>query len=145
MRIFIELDAQQSTVGVQVVVSPFMSSRGLHRRSQAGESLLRDSQIGDCKQHNEQTKSQWLSQPTPQTLVPGRTLQQLTVVMACLCWIAASSGAILVNKHIMVDLNFPYPSTVAAIGMVGTSLVTFIIVRILRLVPATQKVSLKFL
>lgn len=60
------------------------------------------------------------------------------------CRIIASSGAILVNKHIMVDLNFPYPGTVGAIGMVGTSIITFVAVRVLQLVPMTQKVSLKF-
>lgn len=44
----------------------------------------------------------------------------------------------------MVDLNFPYPGTVGAIGMVGTSIITFTAVRVLRLVPTTQRVSTKF-
>lgn len=44
----------------------------------------------------------------------------------------------------MVDLHFPYPGTVGAIGMVGTSIIAAA-VRLLGIVPATQKVSIKFL
>eukprot|EP00878_Enallax_costatus_P028608 GHUV01030910.1.p1 GENE.GHUV01030910.1~~GHUV01030910.1.p1 ORF type:complete len:347 (+),score=66.53 GHUV01030910.1:45-1043(+) len=44
----------------------------------------------------------------------------------------------------MVDLNFPYPGTVGAIGMIGTSIITFISVKVLRLVPTSQRVSVKF-
>lgn len=58
--------------------------------------------------------------------------------------VIASSGAILVNKHIMIDLHFPYPAAVCAIGLIGTSIVSFIAVKVLRLVPTTQAVSLRF-
>lgn len=84
--------------------------------------------------------------------LPGttRALQQqqsrpaLLVVAACLGWVAASSGAILVNKHIMVDLGFKYPAAVAAMGMVGTSIACFLAVRVLRLVPAHTHVTPRF-
>lgn len=36
----------------------------------------------------------------------------------------SSSGAILVNKYLLVDINFPYPCTVAALGVGGTSLIS---------------------
>jgi hypothetical protein len=60
------------------------------------------------------------------------------------CRVIASSGAILVNKHIMIDLHFPYPASVCAIGLVGTSIVSWTAVRVLRIVPASTTVSLRF-
>jgi hypothetical protein len=38
-----------------------------------------------------------------------------------------------VNKHILVDLNFPFPCTVAALGITGTSIISCLAVRLLRL------------
>lgn len=51
---------------------------------------------------------------------------------ACVPRVTSSSGAILVNKTIMVDLSFPYPATVAAIGMCGTSIISSLVVRLLQ-------------
>jgi hypothetical protein len=34
---------------------------------------------------------------------------------------AVSSGAILVNRHILVDLKFPYPVTIAWLGLATTT------------------------
>jgi hypothetical protein len=45
----------------------------------------------------------------------------------------ASSGAILVNKHILVDLAFPFPGCVGALGLCGTSLISMLAVRLLSL------------
>jgi hypothetical protein len=43
----------------------------------------------------------------------------------------------------MVDLHFPYPASVCAIGLVGTSIVSWTAVRVLRVVPASTPVSLR--
>jgi len=43
----------------------------------------------------------------------------ILTTVACCAWIMSSSWAILINKHIMSTLNFPFPATVAALGMVG--------------------------
>ncbi|KAF6262848.1 hypothetical protein COO60DRAFT_1674179 [Scenedesmus sp. NREL 46B-D3] len=44
----------------------------------------------------------------------------------------------------MVDLHFPYPACVCALGLVGTSIVSWTAVRVLRIVPANTPVSLRF-
>ncbi|GFR40251.1 hypothetical protein Agub_g823 [Astrephomene gubernaculifera] len=46
---------------------------------------------------------------------------QLLTIAACLSWMTASSWAILVNKHIMVGLAFPYPCTIAWLGLATTT------------------------
>ena len=35
----------------------------------------------------------------------------------------------LVNRHILIDLNFPFPCTVAALGMVCTAAISHMIAR----------------
>ncbi|GLC60734.1 hypothetical protein PLESTB_001665000 [Pleodorina starrii] len=55
-------------------------------------------------------------------------LQALTVA-ACLAWMTASSWAILVNKHIMVALHFPYPCTIAWMGLATTTLASAAAIR----------------
>jgi hypothetical protein len=77
-------------------------------------------------------------------MASGKTWKQFQLVLASLSWVMASSGAILVNQHIMVKLNFPYPATVGSIGLIGTSIICFLVVRVLRLVDARQNMSLTF-
>jgi hypothetical protein len=60
------------------------------------------------------------------------------------CRVACSSGAILVNKHILVDLNFPFPCTVAALGITGTSIISTLAVRLLQLGPAKGKAAVSW-
>lgn len=111
------------------------------RRSVAGEQLAHAAA-------SQQPQMPWI----PAVKLPAAALskqrgelQQLVmVVTACVSWVLASSGAILVNKHIMVDLHFPYPASVCALGLVGTSIVSWAAVRLLRLAPASGSVSLRF-
>ncbi|GBF91846.1 hypothetical protein Rsub_04951 [Raphidocelis subcapitata] len=58
----------------------------------------------------------------------------LLVVMAA-AWIAASSTAIIINKQILVDMQFPFPSLVASLGMIGAWLAATAACRVPGLVP----------
>ncbi|GIL92403.1 hypothetical protein Vretimale_6473 [Volvox reticuliferus] len=66
---------------------------------------------------------------------------QLLTIAACLSWMTASSWAILVNKHIMVNLKFPYPCTIAWMGLLTTTIASYSAIRLkpvaLRLVGLT--------
>ncbi|GLI66860.1 hypothetical protein VaNZ11_010847 [Volvox africanus] len=55
---------------------------------------------------------------------------QLLTVAACLSWMTASSWAILVNKHIMVNLKFPYPCTIAWMGLLTTTIASYSAIRL---------------
>ncbi|KAG2489087.1 hypothetical protein HYH03_012313 [Edaphochlamys debaryana] len=61
--------------------------------------------------------------------------QAIVTVAACLGWMTASSWAILVNKHIMVGLHFPYPCTIAWMGLATTTLASWLA---LRLAPTSR-------
>lgn len=50
------------------------------------------------------------------------TLRRLWAAAACLAWMLASSGTILLNKHVMTGIGFRYPTTLAAMGMAASSL-----------------------
>ncbi|KAI8465701.1 MAG: hypothetical protein J3K34DRAFT_387840 [Monoraphidium minutum] len=54
-------------------------------------------------------------------------------------WFLASSGAIIVNKTIMVDLRFPYPSLVSSLGMVGSWAAAAALCRMPSVVPPESK------
>lgn len=84
-----------------------------------------------------------LSAPATPRAASKRSWQALLTPLACLCWVACSSGAILVNKHILVDLNFPFPCTVAALGITGTSIISCLAVRLLRLGSSSSGSSAK--
>uniref|UniRef100_A0A7S0RY75 Sugar phosphate transporter domain-containing protein n=1 Tax=Chlamydomonas leiostraca TaxID=1034604 RepID=A0A7S0RY75_9CHLO len=63
--------------------------------------------------------------------------QHVVVIAVCLLWTGVSSGAILVNKHILVDLRFPYPVTIAFMGLVTTTACSAVAVRLI--VPRAQR------
>eukprot|EP00882_Tetradesmus_deserticola_P018277 GHRQ01019634.1.p1 GENE.GHRQ01019634.1~~GHRQ01019634.1.p1 ORF type:complete len:180 (+),score=44.98 GHRQ01019634.1:120-659(+) len=132
---------------IKVVVQTSTSWRALKNQPRASRSLAGEnqSQAGRAMQ----AKASYIPGiEVPATAVGGKQqaeLRQLVmVVVACISWVIASSGAILVNKHIMVDLHFPYPAFVCALGLVGTSIVSWLAVRVLRIVPANTPVSMHF-
>lgn len=60
---------------------------------------------------------------------PG-LLQTLAIVLTCITWTIISSLAILVNRHVMVSLHFPYPTTIALLGLVTTTGISFLAIHI---------------
>ena len=86
-----------------------------------------------------------LAQPLGRTRPPSKHLSEsFVVIVACLAWVAASSGAILINKHIMVDLRFSYPGAVAAVGMLGTTIACSMVCLVLKLVPLKAEMTPRF-
>jgi hypothetical protein len=75
--------------------------------------------------------------------VVGGTLHLPTAAKLLPCRLLVSSTAILVNKHILVDLDFPFPCTVAALGVTGTSIISNIAVRLV-LLHKSQRVGPSF-
>lgn len=45
---------------------------------------------------------------------------RVVLLTSCLAWTCASSAAILANKTILVQLQFPYPVTVSWLGLLTT-------------------------
>lgn len=70
--------------------------------------------------------------------------QAALCIAACLSWTCVSSLAILVNKYIMVDLKFHYPVTVAAMGMVTTSIASLAYCTVLLPHSRKQSMTMRF-
>ncbi len=59
----------------------------------------------------------------------------LQLVLASAAWLIASSGIIIANRWIMVEMKWPYPMAVAAMGMAVSGLFGFIVCDVLQMVP----------
>lgn len=66
---------------------------------------------------------------SPQCFYDNIDLQILAVV-ACLAWMAVSSGLILVNKYIMSTDNFHFPMALSGLGMVFSSVASFLVCKV---------------
>lgn len=60
-------------------------------------------------------------------------LRLVATVVICVAWTCVSSVAILVNKHVMVDVGFKYPTTVACMGLVTTTILSYAALQLLAL------------
>lgn len=58
-------------------------------------------------------------------------------------WLASSSGVILANRYIMVELHWPYAFAVSAMGMAVSGLFGFIVCDVLKMVPSAD-IDLQF-
>lgn len=65
-------------------------------------------------------------------------LETLRLLFFSAAWLAASSGIIIANRYIMVELAWPYPMAVAAMGMAVSGLFGFIVCDVLKMVPAAD-------
>mmetsp|Transcript_38916 Transcript_38916/g.86567 ORF Transcript_38916/g.86567 Transcript_38916/m.86567 type:complete len:345 (+) Transcript_38916:147-1181(+) len=65
-------------------------------------------------------------------------IEGLKLALACGAWLAASSGIIIANRWIMVELKWPYPMAVAAMGMAVSGLFGYVVCDILKAVPAVD-------
>lgn len=59
-------------------------------------------------------------------------------------WMFVSSLLILVNKHILKDLKFGYPMTVAGMGMFTSGLLSFVLCRVTKVVEAKAVVTTSY-
>jgi hypothetical protein len=64
-----------------------------------------------------------------------KAIANLRIGLVSIAWLSASSGIVIANRWIMVELKWPYPMTVAAMGMAVSGLFSFIIIDVLRMVP----------
>eukprot|EP00798_Chlamydomonas_sp_ICE-L_P013238 gene13238-19074_t len=62
----------------------------------------------------------------------------LFTLLACLGWLVSSSGIIVVNKVLLVDMGLPYPLAVASIGMGACSLFSFLYIDVLHMIPGVN-------
>mmetsp|Transcript_19109 Transcript_19109/g.53472 ORF Transcript_19109/g.53472 Transcript_19109/m.53472 type:complete len:321 (-) Transcript_19109:296-1258(-) len=76
-------------------------------------------------------------------LTPG-CVRVLLAALATSAWMLVSSGLIVLNKHLMVDLGFAYPMTVSGMGMLASSLLSYAACRWLNLVEAKTVISMDF-
>ncbi|GAX82101.1 hypothetical protein CEUSTIGMA_g9529.t1 [Chlamydomonas eustigma] len=53
-------------------------------------------------------------------------LKAAVVIATCAAWTVVSSVAILVNKVLMVDVGFKYPTTIACLGLLTTTLLSYL-------------------
>lgn len=60
-------------------------------------------------------------------------------LFACLLYMFVGPALILVNKKIMVDLEFSYPLVVSSIGLAATSVLSHFVVRVLKTVELEHK------
>ncbi|PNH04645.1 putative sugar phosphate/phosphate translocator [Tetrabaena socialis] len=80
----------------------------------------------------------------PKHLPQQGWIRVLLAVIVSSSWMVVSSGLIILNKYIMVDLGFRYPMAVSAMGMVMSGLLSFVVCRVLRLVEANSVVRPRF-
>ncbi|KXZ53487.1 hypothetical protein GPECTOR_7g937 [Gonium pectorale] len=59
-------------------------------------------------------------------------------------WMVVSSGLIMLNKYIMVDLGFEYPMAVTGMGMFMSGFLAFICCHVLRLVEVHETMDPRF-
>jgi len=79
------------------------------------------------------------------TAYPHSSLLRLGLVVAvCISWTITSSVAILVNKNVMVDVGFKYPTTVAWMGLLTTTTASFITMQLLVPQHQRQHMSLRY-
>lgn len=55
---------------------------------------------------------------------------QILAIVACLAWMAVSSGLILVNKYIMSTDKFHFPMALSGLGMAFSSVASFLVCRV---------------
>ncbi|KAG1666513.1 hypothetical protein FOA52_014410 [Chlamydomonas sp. UWO 241] len=65
-------------------------------------------------------------------------------LLVSVAWMVVSSFLILLNKHIMVDIGFAYPVTVSTLGMLGSSVLSFMCCHVFRIVKCEAQMSLNF-
>eukprot|EP00197_Chlamydomonas_leiostraca_P007176 CAMPEP_0202865760 /NCGR_PEP_ID=MMETSP1391-20130828/6339_1 /ASSEMBLY_ACC=CAM_ASM_000867 /TAXON_ID=1034604 /ORGANISM="Chlamydomonas leiostraca, Strain SAG 11-49" /LENGTH=328 /DNA_ID=CAMNT_0049545637 /DNA_START=127 /DNA_END=1113 /DNA_ORIENTATION=+ len=68
----------------------------------------------------------------------------LAAVLAVTSWMFVSSALILLNKHLMVDLKFKYPMTVAGMGMFASGLLSFVCCRVINVVDAKTPITREY-
>lgn len=71
-------------------------------------------------------------------------LQTFQLIGVCGCWLAASSGIILVNRHIMKELNFSYPVALSAWGLSVSCFVSWLLCDVFKTVPTVEGVNTHF-
>ncbi|GLI65022.1 hypothetical protein VaNZ11_008392 [Volvox africanus] len=70
----------------------------------------------------------------PSLKIKSGWLRVVLAVLVSVAWMTISSGLIIVNKYIMVDLRFKYPMAVSVMGMAMSGLLSFVCCRVLRVV-----------
>ncbi|KAG1679008.1 hypothetical protein FOA52_013072 [Chlamydomonas sp. UWO 241] len=71
-------------------------------------------------------------------------IRVLAGLLVSVAWMVVSSFLILLNRYIMVEIHFPYPITVATLGMVGSSILAFVCCHVLRIAKADTSLTMYF-
>lgn len=67
-----------------------------------------------------------------------RSLYLLQLALVCSCWLAASSGIIILNRYIMKELAFSFPMALSAMGQAVSFSFSWFLCDVLKAVPAAD-------
>ncbi|GBF93366.1 drug metabolite transporter superfamily [Raphidocelis subcapitata] len=73
--------------------------------------------------------------------VRSGTARVVLAAATAVAWMFFSSFLIMINKHILKDLNFPYPMTVSSMGMFASGLLSWLACRVFDFAEARAQVS----
>lgn len=76
-------------------------------------------------------------------MVERRYVRVIAALVASTAWMTVSTLLVLVNRHILTDLGFSYPMTVSGLGMLASSIASFVCCRVLKIVACQKEVSIK--
>ncbi len=100
-------------------------------------ALLSPDDIGSEKQRALQARQLRLR------LLQNAYLKAALALLACLAYMACSSWLILLNARLMKIYAFVYPLTLSSIGLIFSTVASFLCCRVFRVVEAKQRVPLK--
>ncbi|CAL8465208.1 g4743 [Coccomyxa elongata] len=69
---------------------------------------------------------------------------QLATVVACVGWMGVSSGLIMVNKYLMSTDGFHYPMALSCLGMLFSSVASYIACRVIKVVEVNRVLTWRF-
>ena len=83
------------------------------------------------------TTSRWRGQSPGQRAVPeGAARVQAMTAGACVGWMAVSSALIMINKYLMSSDGFRFPMALSCLGMLFSSLASYLACRVRACKPA---------
>eukprot|EP00798_Chlamydomonas_sp_ICE-L_P019399 gene19399-26052_t len=71
-------------------------------------------------------------------------MHTVATLAACASWVIASTSAIVANRVILVEKDFPYPMAVASMGMAVSGIAGIIACDVLKLAPPVTDLSPKY-
>ncbi|KAK9835408.1 hypothetical protein WJX81_007686 [Elliptochloris bilobata] len=71
-------------------------------------------------------------------------MRQVAAAVACVGWMAVSSGLIMLNKHLMSTDGFHFPMALSCLGMIFSSVASYFACRVVKLVEVKRTLTWNF-